>query len=150
MNTHLEFKTGITKKPCISPSQITASNKVRFNFLNLKELLCIYSRKSESPMNESVSSLNAKHVAYLPVKVITDVFKVGEKRHWAEEARQLIPCHRGEAAVFKGTGDIQAQRTYRCKKWFRKQLSQASIRRANRLIAMFRIWLQWTRVINIF
>lgn len=41
---------------------------------------------------------------YLPVKVITDVFKVGEKRHWAEEARQLIPCHWGKAAVFKGTG----------------------------------------------
>lgn len=39
----------------------------------------------------------------LPVKVVTDILKVGEKRHWAEEARQLIPCHRGEAAVFKGT-----------------------------------------------
>lgn len=39
----------------------------------------------------------------LPVKVVADILKVGEKRHWAEEARQLIPCHRGEAAVFKGT-----------------------------------------------
>lgn len=46
---------------------------------------------------------NNWHISYLPVKVITDIFKVGEKRHWAEEARQLIPCHRGEAAVFKGT-----------------------------------------------
>lgn len=41
--------------------------------------------------------------ANLPVKVVADILKVGEKRHWAEEARQLIPCHRGEAAVFKGT-----------------------------------------------
>lgn len=39
----------------------------------------------------------------LPVKVVADILKVGEKRHWAKEARQLIPCHRGEAAVFKGT-----------------------------------------------
>lgn len=44
-----------------------------------------------------------KCISYLPVKVIPYILKVGEKRHWAEEARQLIPSHRGKAAIFKGT-----------------------------------------------
>lgn len=46
-----------------------------------------------------------RNTSNLPVKVIPDIFKVGEKRHWAEEAWQLIPCHRGKAAVFKGTAN---------------------------------------------
>lgn len=72
------------------------------------------------------ANVSASRVSYLPVKVITDVFKVGEKRHWAEEARQLIPCHRGEAAVFKGTADRKAQRKCHYKRWLRKEFPQAS------------------------
>lgn len=80
---------------------------------------------SESKYCISVRENGFKHISYLPVKVITDIFKVGEKRHWAKEARQLIPCHRGEAAVFKGTAEKHKQE----QRWFRKYLKQRTIQR---------------------
>ncbi len=125
MNTHLEFKTGMTKIPRILTPLITLSNKVKSNvftrFLHLlfmRRTCCVMIAQRARPLWKRFSAVehsfqcsNVKVlenlVLYLPVKVITDVFKVGEKRHWAEEARQLIPCHRGEAAVFKGTADIK-------------------------------------------
>lgn len=42
-------------------------------------------------------------VPYLPIQIITDIFKISKQRHWAEKPWQFIPRHWGKSAIFKGT-----------------------------------------------
>lgn len=114
---HTILSENISKGNCANYEALNACVKVRL-CTNADWALHLGNKAPKFSANILFKWQN--RASYLPVKVIPNVFKVGEKRHWAEEARQLIPSHRGKAAIFKGTAGREAQRKTPYKGWIKK------------------------------